>query len=449
MNSDPELKAALADLYRRHTFGIKLGLHVESALLERLGEPQRAYGVVHVAGTNGKGSVCALVESALRAAGLRTGLYTSPHLVRINERIGVAGQAIGDADLLSLIRDMAEPAQAVAQQLGQEPTFFEFVTALAFEHFRRKEVRIAVVEVGMGGRLDATNVVEPLASVITGIGLEHTAYLGPDLPAVTREKAGIIKKGRPVICGKLDGEALQVVRGIAAERGAPLILAPERVSVSLVREDIHGQKVRVESTDASYGVWQLPLAGRHQLDNLATAVAALETLQDTLGVPFDAQALRKGIEGAVWPGRFQVLQDDPVVIADGAHNPQAAGVLAESLERLLKRKPVGLVLGMCADKDVKGFLGAFRSVARRLWIVPVRSERNRPAEDIRAAAEGMGWDIVSCDLTTAMGEAEAWARQSGGAVCVTGSLFLVGEVLEMRGGSGGQGGGGYGGKTQG
>ena len=430
MKTDPDLAAALEELYRRHTFGIKLGLHVESALLERLGRPQQEYGVIHVAGTNGKGSVCALLESVLRAAGFRTGLYTSPHLVRLNERIRADGREVPDTDLLALIRDVEEHAQAVAREQGQEPTFFEFITAVAFEHFRRQRVQLAVVEVGMGGRLDATNVVEPLVAVITGIGLEHTMYLGPDIPAIAGEKAGIVKAGRPVVCGRLEPAALKVVRETAARLAAPLVMAPERVSVALVSEDVHGQKVRVESTDAAYGAMTLPLAGRHQLDNLATAVAAFETLQETLGVQLDRHALRKGVESTAWPGRFQVLQDDPVVIADGAHNPQAARVLAEALERLLKRKPVGLVLGMCGDKDAGGFLKAFRGVARRLWIVPIRSERNRPAGEIRSAAEGMGWSIEECDLPRALDAAKAWAKANGGAVCVTGSLFLVGELLE-------------------
>lgn len=421
----------LARLYRRHTFGIKLGLHVEEALLRRLGNPEKQFATIHVAGTNGKGSVCVLVESILRAAGYRTGLYTSPHLVRLNERIRVGGQEISDGELLALLDDVELHSSAVEVELAQTPTFFEFTTAAAFEHFRRSAVQVAVVEVGLGGRLDATNVGLPLVSVITGIGLEHTQYLGKDLESIAREKAGIVKPGRPVVCGALPDEARQAIVAVCAERKAPFCEALQRVSVSVTGESLEGQKVGVESVDASYGTMRLPLAGRHQVGNLATAVAAIEAAADC-GLPMREGAVKAGVESVVWPGRFQVLGLQPPVILDGAHNPSAAAALGDTLKRLLKRKPLALVVGMCSDKDGEQFFSVLGALARRCWVVPLQTERSAPRELLMAAARRSGCEAVASDLPTALRDAVAWAVAAGGAVCITGSLYLVGEVLALR-----------------
>jgi len=423
------MQEALERLYGRRTFGVKLGLHVEQALLKRLGNPEQSYGVVHVAGTNGKGSVCALVAAVLKTAGFRTGLYTSPHLVRLNERIVVDSVPISDSALQGLLERVEKESKEVAAQGRQEPTFFEFVTALAFEHFRREKAQIAVVETGMGGRLDATNVVTPLVSVITGIGLDHMQYLGPDLASIAREKCGIIKAGRPVVCGGMDEAAMEIVRAACRERQAPLTAVSESVSVRVVSEELTGQTVDAETGDATYGKIRLPLAGRHQASNLATALATVEAVGHVLGMKFPEESVKSGIGAARWPGRFQIVAESPTVILDGAHNPQAAGELADTLKRLLKKRPVGLVFGMCGDKDVRGFLKPFAKLAKRLWIVPVPNERNMAPSLIRAAAAAAGLAASEAGLAVAMEEARQWARDANGVVCVTGSLFLVGEVL--------------------
>lgn len=421
----------LESLYRRHTFGIKLGLHVEEALLRRLGNPEKSFVSIHVAGTNGKGSVCLLIESILRAAGYRTGLYTSPHLVRLNERMRVGGRDIRDADLLALLDDLAPHSEAVEKETGQTPTFFEYTTAAAFEHFRRSSVQAAVVEVGLGGRLDATNVVMPLVSVITSIGLEHTQYLGKDLESIAREKAGIVKPGRPVVCGCVPDEARRAIEAVCAARKAAFCAASQRVSVRVADERLDGQKVSVESSGASYGTMRLPLAGRHQAGNLATAIAAIEAASDC-GLPLPEGAIKAGVESAVWPGRFQVLSREPPVILDGAHNPSAAEALGDTLKRLLKGRPLALVIGMCVDKDVERFFSALGAQARRCWVVPLRTERSAPCELLMAAARRAGCDAVAADLEVALRDAAAWATEVGGAVCITGSLYLVGEVLALR-----------------
>jgi dihydrofolate synthase / folylpolyglutamate synthase len=426
---DATLRAKLDGLFARRTFGIKLGLHVEEALLGRLGDPQRAFGVVHVAGTNGKGSVCAIVASILRRAGYCTGLYTSPHLVHVNERICVDGAPIADGDLAALFADVEPVAAAVARELGQEATFFEFTTAMAFEHFRRKNVRVAVVEVGMGGRLDATNVVQPLVSVITRIALEHTRYLGPDLASIAREKGGIIKPRRPVVLGAMAEEPLAVLRAIAAERHAPVVHAPEQMTVGLVAEDVDGMRVRLESANATYGRCRLPLTGRHQMDNLATAVCAVEVLPAWGGLEVDEEAVRGGVARVAWPGRLQVVSRDPLVLVDGAHNPDAGAALAETLPRLLARRPLALIVGMCEDKDVPAFLRTVGGLAQARWVVPLNSERGLPPERLRALVRECGWDAAVASVPDALQQARAWAAANGGAVCATGSLFLVGEIL--------------------
>ncbi|MCX7591423.1 MAG: bifunctional folylpolyglutamate synthase/dihydrofolate synthase [Kiritimatiellae bacterium] len=423
---------ALERLYRRHRFGIKLGLHVEEALLQCLGHPERSYGCIHVTGTNGKGSVCAMIASMLTAAGKTPiGMYTSPHLVRFHERIQVNGQNVSDQDLDDLLNTIEPLAGEVARAVGQEPTFFECSTAMAFEYFRRRNVGLAVIEVGMGGRLDATNVIEPLVSVITDISLEHTAYLGNTVEAIAAEKAGIVKAGRPVVVGMLPPEAEEIVRRVAGEKGSPVVAAGQTVGVSLRHMDFSGMQVEVSTGRRCLGRVRLPLVGRFQVRNLAVALAAMETVEDVLGISFDDEVLRKGIEGTVWPARCQVLERDPPVILDGGHNPGAAKALAETLGALLGKKRLGLVVGMCADKDVRGFLKPFAGMARLVWVVPIPNERNMPGELIRAAAENLGLDVRLSTLNSALTEARDWARTENAAVCICGSLYLAGEVLKL------------------
>ncbi len=427
------LAESLARLYRRQTLGVKFDLETIRAILDRLEHPERGLNALHVAGTNGKGSVCAMLDSVLRAAGLKTGLYTSPHLVRFNERIRVNGQCIADADLAPLIRAVdACDREAAARPGGREATFFEFATALAFEHFRRQGVDLAILETGMGGRLDATNVVTPLAAVITGISLEHTAFLGPDLASIAREKGGIIKPGRPAIIGPLPDEAGNEIRRLARENKARVVQADQMVSVKRLSQNLAGQKIKIESAANSYPPLLLPLAGAHQLENTAIAIAALEELAAQSGLDLPARSVKAGLETVRWPGRFQVLSPDPVVIVDGAHNPEGAGALARTIRDLLPGRPLGLVLGMCADKDLDHFLAPFAGLVKRCWAVPLQNERSLKPAEIVSQAGRLGWPTEAAALPPALEAASAWARQNQGAVCVAGSLFLAGETLELK-----------------
>ncbi|MBI2440643.1 MAG: bifunctional folylpolyglutamate synthase/dihydrofolate synthase [Lentisphaerae bacterium] len=428
------LSDSLSRLYRLHAAGIKLGLDTERALLELLGHPEQGLRFVHVAGTNGKGSVCSMLEAVLRCSGLKTGLYTSPHLVRFNERIRINGQCIADEALDRLITEVEQQARALTARPGStEITFFEFTTALAFECFRRENVEIVVLETGMGGRLDATNVITPLVSVITGVSLEHTDYLGKDLSAIALEKAGIIKPGVPVVIGALTEEILPVIQSLARERHARLVQAGEVVSVRRKSQNLDGQRCRVESAGASYGELFCPLLGRHQLENLGVAVAVLEILRDEYGLPVTERAVKEGIKRVRWPGRCQVLANEPLTVLDGAHNPEGARILNQALRELAGNKPWGLVLGMCADKDVNGFLRAFKGRIKRVWTVPLNTERNLSPAAIAKRAGILGCPVKTAAVSEALREAAAWAKDNGGVVCITGSLYLVGEVLEKRG----------------
>jgi dihydrofolate synthase/folylpolyglutamate synthase len=423
------MTTALQRLDHRGVFGIQPGLEMEHGILGALGNPERAYPCIHVAGTNGKGSVCAMLESVLRAAGFRTGLYISPHLIRFNERIRAGGAEASDAELESLAQAVEAVEGGVAGRLGKPATYFEFSTAMMFEHFRRAKVDIAVIETGMGGRLDATNVVVPAVAVITPVGMDHMAYLGSDLASIAGEKAGIIKRGRPVVAGRQDPAAMEVIRRVAVSKGASLVAADEAVSVRRMSEDWAGQKVSVETADWAVGSVNLPLLGDYQLGNLAIVAATVGVLRGA-GLAIDEKAFRKGIAGTVWPGRMHVLQGEPPVLLDGGHNPHAAAAVAEFLKRRIKGRPLGMVFGMCRDKDMAGYLDAFRGMARRFWAVPIRTERSLSAAEVASVAKCLCDDVREMDSVMAgVEEAIAWAKVSGGAVCVSGSLYLAGEVL--------------------
>jgi dihydrofolate synthase / folylpolyglutamate synthase len=424
-----QLQARLDRLYGRRQFAIKLGLETMRRFCGALGDPQHAYAVVHVAGTNGKGSVCAMLSAILRGMGLRVGLYTSPHLVRFAERIQVDGRPLGDDALLSLM-DALDAAAGEAGLTGEsEPTFFEYTTALAFEHFRRVGVNVAVVEVGLGGRLDATNLVNPLVSVITRIGLDHMVYLGTDLASVAREKCGIVKPGRPVIAAIQADVAMDTIRAACAANGCVLHAVATDIAVSSRAQTLDGQTVRYETADGLAGTARLPLPGRHQLENMATAVLAAETMAGMLGMELSPRTVKEGLSRTCWPARLQVLRREPLLILDAAHNEDGAQALVRALDKLVA-SPVGFVVGMCGDKDVARVMAILGAAATRLWVTPLDNPRGAdPA--LLAAASRMGERALVCEsLAAALAQADAWAAREGGAVCVAGSIFLAGEVLD-------------------
>jgi dihydrofolate synthase/folylpolyglutamate synthase len=408
-------------------FGVKLGLDNIRVLLRTLGDPHLAFPSIHVAGTNGKGSVCAMLDAVLRADGRRVGLYTSPHLVDVRERIRVDGRMIGRPEfgrLLGLIRAAIEDLMA-AGRLDAHPTYFEVLTTLALLHFAARKVDIAVLEVGMGGRFDATNIVIPLVSVITSISLDHREHLGDTLGAIAFEKAGIFKPGVPVVCGPDRGPALKVIKARAAELEAPFRPVFGRGRELLAAKDPAGMRFRYTVEGEAYEF--VPgLRGEHQGLNAATAIAVLREL-DRLGRGPARKAVIEGIEAVRWEGRLEIVGRRPTVLLDGAHNEDGAKALARYVRDEI-RGPLVLVFAMMKDKAVRRSARHLFPPARRVILTSIPFARaEKPETILRALPEFKRKTVIEPDLGRALALARRLAGPAG-TVLVAGSLYLVGEV---------------------
>jgi dihydrofolate synthase/folylpolyglutamate synthase len=419
----------LEQLAARRRFGMKPGLETMRALMEALGHPEQDLAAIHIAGTNGKGSVAAMCESVLRAAGYAVGRYTSPHLVSINERFLVRGAPATD----EMLERAATKVDAAIPSLAQQTdiTYFEYLTAMMFVLFRTEKINLAVLETGLGGRLDATNVITPLLSVITRIGLDHCDWLGDTLEKIASEKAGIIKPDRPVVCGAMPEEARRVIQETARQHCALFVDAAESVTVSATRKDLTGQTIKIETAEGSLPSIRLPLAGAFQLENTATAVAALQLLSQTLPIP--EAAYKAGLEAVTWPGRFQLAQETPPIIVDGAHNPDGATALITTLKQLLHKQPVAFIAGFCGDKDVAAYLHRIVPLAACAFAVPVRNPRSlTPGQTLGQMAIAGIREARDCpSLDEALTQARTWAEENKGVIVICGSLFLAGEALEQ------------------
>jgi dihydrofolate synthase/folylpolyglutamate synthase len=424
----------LQHLVDRKRFGMKPGLETIRALLEALGNPEREVAAIHIAGTNGKGAVAALCESVLRAAGYPVARYTSPHLVRVNERFLLNGSPAGEADLEAAAREVEAVARTVEKQLNLEVTFFECLTAVAFVLFRRAGVKLVVLETGLGGRLDATNVVVPLVSVITRIGLDHCDWLGDTVEKIAGEKAGIIKLGRPVVCAAMPDEARAVIASAAAQRQSLFVDATEAVSAAVTQSGLEGQTLKITTQDRALPPVRLPLAGAFQVENVCAAIAALEQVS-ACGVAIPDAAFVKGLESVCWPGRFQLASKEPPVIVDGAHNPEGARALRQALKSCKVKAPVGLVAGFCGDKDALSHLRTLAPAVKRAWGVAVSNPRSLTAEQTVGLMLMAGIDEADpcASVEAALRAACEWAREVHGVVLVCGSLFLAGETLVALG----------------
>jgi dihydrofolate synthase/folylpolyglutamate synthase len=401
-------------------FGQRLGLETTRALCDALGRPERAYPTLLVAGTNGKGSVAAYLDSALRECGRRVGRYTSPHLVRVHERITVDGAEIGDEAL--------DETLAQVRGVASTPTYFEALTVAAFLHFRAAAVDVAVLEVGMGGRLDATNVSDPLVSAVVSIDFDHEAYLGRTLAAIAGEKAGVLRAGRATVVGPLPEEARGAIDAVAAGLGARVVPADAGA-----RWDEDAAGLRLSTARGVYAPLR-PLAGAHQRDNLLVAVRVLEEAREA-GLAIDLGCVAAGISRAEWPGRLQWLPGDPPLLVDGAHNVAGARALAayvaENREGALR--DFVLLFGALRDKAYAEMARILFPLAREVVATEPPEGRAAAVADIRAAAEGLAVPIhTEADVSRALALARARARGRG-PVVVAGSLYLVGAVLGRRG----------------
>ena len=412
-----DYRESLDYLYGLQRFGIKLGLENIRALLERTGRPDLAFGAVHVAGTNGKGSVCACLAEILHKAGVRTGLYTSPHLHSFTERIRVGGIAVDEARVALLTDEIRSRTQ------GIPATFFEFTTALALLHFQRSGVEIAVLETGMGGRLDATNAVTPRVSVITPVSRDHAEHLGDSLTAIAGEKAGIVKEGIPLAIGPQPPEALEVLLAAAEEKRAPVHLLGRDFHVVPAGEgtfSFAGFGMRLEGLKAG-------LAGRHQFDNLALALAAACVLRSQ-GTALAEEALRGGVSGVRWPGRLEWWGGETVLL-DGAHNAGGALVLADYL-KTLPVSGIHWVAGIKGDKSPDDILGPILPRVRAVYAAPPPVEKAVSPETLAQAAREAGVPAsVHPDAESAL-RAALSARGAREIVLVAGSLFLVAAARE-------------------
>jgi dihydrofolate synthase/folylpolyglutamate synthase len=429
-----EVTSALQALADRTRFGMKPGLETIRALLARLGNPERDIAAIHIAGTNGKGAVAAMCESVLRRAGYPVARYISPHLLALNERFLIGGEPVDDVTLEKTSAEVLAAVRAIEGAGNQPVTFFECLTAVGFLLFKRLGMKVVVLETGLGGRLDATNVVTPLVSVLTRIGLDHCDWLGHTIPEIAREKAGIIKPGRPVVCGAMPEEARAVMAQTAAERGSPFILAEESVSISSSRGALDGQTLRISTQDRTLPPIRFPLAGSFQVENAVTAVAALEAVV-SCGLPITDEAFTQGLSNVVWPGRFQLVAKDPPTLVDGAHNPEGAKALLGALKSCHVKQPVALVAGFCGDKDAVGHLRTLAPVIKVAWGVPIPNPRSLSPGKTEGLMRIAGIDAAgSCDtLEEAVKAATTWARENGGLVLICGSLFLAGQALALFG----------------
>ncbi len=428
-----------------HGASQKFDLAHMRVLMEAIGHPERKFASVLIAGTNGKGSTAAMLAAMLRAAGFETGLYTSPHLVRINERISINGERIPNEEFAAVYEWVDAEAQrlVVEGKLPWHPSFFETMTAMCFEHFANKGVEIAVLEVGMGGRLDATNVVEPLVSVITDISLDHQKFLGNTIAEIAGEKAGIVRRGRPTVTLPQHPQANDVLGRAIIESGARGVSAAKYVApISPGAEDwfqresgrtrfrmtVMGEEIEIDTT----------LVGRHQLRNIALAIAAAEELGGC-GFPISAKQIEQGIRETRWPGRFQFVPaegDRPEMVFDVAHNPDGAWALRAALaERFPDRKLV-VVFGAMRDKAIDEIARVLFPVAERVIAThAAHNPRAATADDIRLAGEATGAQIeTTADVKSAMERAFAATRELPGAlVVITGSIYIVGEAMQVLG----------------
>jgi dihydrofolate synthase / folylpolyglutamate synthase len=420
----------LAYLFDLGQFGLKFGLENMSAIVGRLDHPERAFRTVHVAGTNGKGSVTAMVDAGLRAAGHRSARYTSPHLVDLTERFVIDGRAVDpDAMIAAVSHVRAVVEQLLADGvLKAHPTFFEVTTAVAFELFRRARVEIAVIEVGLGGRLDATNVLVPAVTAITSIAFDHQQYLGPTLGDIAREKAGIIKPGVPIVVGDVGPEALGAIEAVAASRGAPLIRAGGAGGVEAGAQ-AEPHRIRLRTPVRDYGTMRLGLRGAHQIGNAAVAVRLLELL-DAQGVAVPEAAIRSALAHPDWAGRLDLrrLPDGREILLDAAHNPAGAVALASYLHAGAGDR-LPLVFAAMCDKDIEGMMRALLPLVGRLVVVRASNRRSAEPEVLAALAHRLAPELPVAIAASPI-EAVDLAWRASRRIVVAGSIFLLGDVLE-------------------
>jgi len=418
----------LKTIYKLGRFGIKLELETIEDILHYLGNPHQRFKMVHVAGTNGKGSTATYIASILQKAGFKTGVYTSPHLVRFNERIAINGQEISDDQVVD-----AYEAVHATDTGKRNATYFEIATAMGFYHFAKEAVDWAVIETGMGGRFDATNVILPEISIITNLSLEHTEYLGKTIKALAWEKGGIIKQGVPVVTAVSQPSGCEVLENIAKKKSADLLFYKKDFSMRKTQ----GKETYIyDGLETHFGGLIKPLPGEHQKENLSLSLAACELIfkkhQDTdPRYDFTETLVKEGLSKARWPGRLEHVMDKPLVILDGAHNLDAVKVLGKYLASFLKGRQLTLVLGILDDKPYEKMLETLVPLAGKVIITQAKIDRSLDPAVLKVAAERLAQRpvIIIKDVKEAVTHAIKNSEDTD-VVCVAGSLYVVGEAKE-------------------
>ncbi len=416
-----EYRESLDYLYSLEKFGMIFGLAKVEALLQAVGNPHQEIQAIHIGGTNGKGSTAAMIASILQKDGYRTGLYTSPHLIRFTERIKINGKEIPEEEVAELTAWMRKRVE----EAGVTPpfTFFDFTTAMALLYFKQKMVDLAVLEVGLGGRLDSTNVVDPLLSIITNIGKDHEEQLGRTFLKIASEKAGIIKKGRPFLTAATQPQVLRLFSKICREKGSPYYRVGKEI-----RYFSDGQR-RFDYEGLHRKLWNvsLNLEGPHQIVNAATALGAVEILDD-LGYSVSNDAMIEGMKDVEWPGRLEMVCSSPRVVLDGAHNPSGALALKESMEKEFRFRHLHLIVGIMKDKDIASILRILAPLADHLILTKPHTDRAAPPSLLlKALGKNAKKAEIVEDLEAAIGKGLSMTKEED-LLCITGSLYTVGEA---------------------
>ncbi|XWX60066.1 folylpolyglutamate synthase/dihydrofolate synthase family protein [Desulfitobacterium sp. AusDCA] len=410
-------------------FGMNFGLGRIQALLQRAGNPERKLRVIHIGGTNGKGSTSMMVAEILEEAGFKVGLFTSPHLNDYRERITINGQMIPKAEVIHLVHTLRPMLEELVRDGVEHPTEFEVSTALAFMYFAQQKVDYAVIEVGLGGAIDSTNVVEPLISVITNVGMDHMDYLGKTIEEIASVKAGILKPKSVAITASERPEAIKVIRERAKSLNIPLWVIGEDVSWESCWSGELEQEFNLVGLHAKYPKIRLHLVGTHQIKNAATAVTVCEILQSQYGVRIKREDIYNGLKKTTWPGRLEVLSLKPKVLLDGAHNVDGANSLADAL-KLFKRRRLVLCLGMLGDKEREKVVEILTPLADEVIITKPNSPRAGNWEYLSDLAENRGLPVATIE-SPALAAIEGFKRlQSEDMLCVTGSLYMIAEARE-------------------
>lgn len=411
-------------LFGLQKFGIKFGLNSTENILKRVGNPHHRLRCIHVGGTNGKGSTGAMLSSLLKQHGFKVGLYTSPHLVRFTERFRIDDAEVSPDRIFEVFRKIHDVLDE-----RELPTFFEVVTAMGFLYFAEEEVDWAVVEVGMGGRLDSTNVIQPKLCVITNVSFDHQEYLGNTLSAIAREKAGIVKDGVTLVTGVRQPVVLGVLKATCSKRSAPLLRLGEDFRV---RRNTDGS-FQYQGVVHRWAALSVNLAGVHQTSNAALALASLEVLEREGELTIDPAAVQEGLSRVYWPARLEVLQKDPLIVLDGAHNSPGAESLRNSLKQCFSYNHLHLVMGIMADKDIRGIFRRLLPLAETAIFTQPRYARAANPESLRRLARPyIQKHYVIPDLASAIDQAKSLAEPND-LICITGSLYFAGEVKEFFG----------------